>query len=87
MKQIQAAYFEFENPWQEYRAKTGDQRDASKCGEPDIRKNAKRFLELWERFQARNPAEPGMAWGISLPSGRPQLFKTAPKRLITPIPM
>ncbi len=75
MAALQAAYWEFEEPWRDYRKKTGDTRDASKCGDRSIRESATRFLTLFEKFKAEYPAVPGMEWGISMPSGLPRQFE------------
>jgi len=75
-KLIQAAYWDFEKPWQEYRQRTADRRDAVECGDKEIREKAKRFVTLFNRFKAEHPAEDGMAWGIEL-SGMPFLYELA----------
>lgn len=70
-KEIAAAYWAFEKPWQEYRKQTGDTRPASECGDLEIVLAAKKFLILMAAWEKDNPLPKNTRWVIAIPSGEP----------------
>lgn len=75
-QQIAEAYWAFEKPWKN-RVVPNPKADASECGDPQIEKAAKHFLALFETWQKSHPVKKGLAWGIGLPSGEPEIFTLA----------
>jgi len=74
-KQLAEAYRAFETPWQLYRKKTGDKRNASECGDPKVADAAKKFLTLMEEWEKDNPLPKGEWWGMG--ENGPVAFKGA----------
>jgi hypothetical protein len=74
-EQIAEHYWINENAWQNYRRRTGDHSDAVDCPEWEIAQGAQHFEVLMAAWRGQNTTAPGVAWGISLPSGKPSCFQ------------